>query len=258
MAAAEPLRLAMNAVQYGLPEGGESEAYLTLRQQYRAALTQGFQEQDIEAYGIPMTRLEGRRAREQYLPYGPGRSFALALEAIARRREYQGTLSARYATLKSAGLLSETDELRMVQQNEEILTANARDIYLLTEGVLDRLPALSAGTPASFRRYNTLTLAAYNLWSVRHPARSAGAISGAQQSYQDAFVTSFGMGPMTPFTRTQALNQPGLDLVARLLEQILTEIRRQGGVNSRRGNVSGGSQPPLSGAPSNGLGGEAG
>jgi hypothetical protein len=229
-----------------LPGGKESEVYSELTLKRREAARGAFAESDALKYGIPGIQLAGAIERSEVLPFAPGNRFALEMAGMQMRGQQIQELIGRGRRLQSAGDLTVEDSVRMTQQIEELRTSQYRSLAVLSEGVENRLPALAAGTPAAFRRFNSINLAAFNLARVGSPIRSYGAASGEQQQAQDRFVEGFGMGGMPSWSKSEGLNSPDVN---RQLERIATTLERiaagkPGFDDPKRGNAG---TPPMGG-----------
>ncbi len=110
------------------------------------------------------------------------------------------------------------------------MTENARNVGMLSEGFENRLPALAAGRPSFFSRYNSAQGAAINLGRIGSPVRAYGAGSGAQGAMQDAFVRGLGgdfHGATSPYSRTGELNTTN-NILERILHAL---VGRNGGTS---------------------------
>jgi len=223
-----------------MPDGRDSLAYAKSWAEKREATKLRQSQEDVVDYDIPMTRLEGMRSILQTLPYAPGLKFGVELQSISLMRSQLGTVQARLTGLRNSGELSEERELELTQQMWGLRTGIARSVAGLTEGIENRLPAMSAGRPAAFGRYDSIQLAAMNLYGMRHPGRSMGAVSGAHLMQQDDFVKGIvGDLDIGPRSMTEGLSGSGnTNRIERLLEQILGALQ---GSNSKKrpGEVSG-------------------
>lgn len=205
-----------------VPGGEDSEAYGVARQKRKGAMVQEFDEEDATGYEMTMTRYEGMRSRAKLLPYSPGVGYAYALRGIGMRSTRLRTLESRRDRLRKEGTLSERDELSFAQQEESLQTANAQDVAMLSEGMEDRMPVMSAGTPGGFRKFDSMSLAAYHLAMMASPMRRFGAVSGRQAREQDEFVSAF-VGhpnrPHSPNMMDSAESLAALKEIAGLLRQ---------------------------------------
>ena len=212
-----------------LPGGRDSEAYTSAHARRREARMAAYAQQDIEAYGIPATRLSTQRGVLDALPYAPGYRFGVELQSIALNRRQAGVIQTRL----QRGDLTEQQQLQLEQELSGLRVASARSVAALTEGVADRLPALSAGRPTRFSRLDATQLAALNLGRMGHPGREFGAVNGAQLAAQDAFVNQM-LGPggermIAPMGRDLPV---GTERVEALLERIAQILQQNGGAGA--------------------------
>lgn len=212
-----------------LPGGRDSEAYTSAHARRREARMAAYAQQDIEAYGIPATRLATQRGVLDALPYAPGYRFGVELQSIALNRRQAGVIQTRL----QRGDLTEQQQLQLEQELSGLRVASARSVAALTEGVADRLPALSAGRPTRFSRLDATQLAALNLGRMGHPGREFGAVNGAQLAAQDAFVNQM-LGPggermIAPMGRDLPV---GTERVEALLERIAQILQQNGGAGA--------------------------
>lgn len=236
MAMASAYRYGMDQIA-GLPGGTDSLAYGEMRQRYRGALMTGYRQQDIVGFDIPMTRAQGMLDRMNLLPFNPGATMTASLFMGGMANRQAGILEQRIETMRRAGNLSEEDELRLTSQAEQYRTMGASAIANVNEGFLNRLPAMSAGRPAFFGRYNSMQLAAAAVQGT--PVRAFGALNGRQLRDQDDFYTSVG-GVPAPWSRTQSFNNGGGGSaeIAGLLRELISAVRRNGG-GMRAGEAQG-------------------
>lgn len=244
MSAYSPVRNAIGR----LPGGQDSLIYRQLtKASFEEGIVPAMQEEHIEKYEIPRVLLQGESARMQYLPFSPGNIFRNTLSQIALNTSQASELQRRMAAWKDSGYLSEAMELEMTQRIESLRTANAAGIAQLSEGFENRLPALSAGRPAHFARFNSLTLAALNLWHMQSPVRSFGAYGGTQLRDQNQFFRSFGVDEsvVLPGSTTQEMNNAPLIKALRDLTRALEAAVGRAGSAGRRGE-GGGNMPTSS------------
>ena len=203
------------------PGGRDSLLYAQTQQQMRAARMANYGEMDTMNYAIPMTQLQGQIARSDVLPFSPGNRMGLEMQSIALNTRHLGQLQDRYGILKKRGDLSEDQELSMVTQMENLRTGVAHSVASLSEGMENRLPALSAGRPSFFARYNNMNLAALNVGMMGSPISSYGSIDGGQYGMQSAFRNAFAV-PTGNYSNTQGMNASlsVLERIAGTLERI--------------------------------------
>ena len=210
----------------GLPDGPASLTYHQLNAQRRQFQIGAYEEEDTVAFGIPGAKLAGQRARTALLPFSPGNSYKIDLETLQLNTRYQSKLTTEMDSLRKKGDLSESLELNYTQRLESLKTQSAGMIANLSEGVIDRLPGMNAGSPSFFSRYTNMSLAAANLGRNGSVVRSYGAANGSQMQMQNDFVSSFNVpGSIGPYSRTESLNNaPVVDV----LRQILAELKSTG------------------------------
>lgn len=225
-----------------LPGGRDSLAFAQARQQAHSAQNLMFQQQDILGFDIPMTHLQGSYERMQMLPFAPGNVLGTAMQIGQRAAQQAVTLQRRMISQRQAGMLSEDDELHLSQQIESLQTMATRSIAMLSEGFENRLPALHAGTPRTFSRYNSFQLAA--MASRGSAIRSFGAMGGGQLAEQDSFLAPFGGAAMAaPYSRTAGMNMGGAGQAERmvsLLERLVNAVERGGGGSKMRSGEAAG------------------
>lgn len=215
-----------------LPGGTDSVAYAQTRKNRINATLQGYSQADIMGYGLPMVHLEGQRARANVLPFSPSNIFALDLRMAKHNQNQIGVIQSRMDKLRRSGDLSEEQEMTMNQQMEGLKTSNASMIAELSEGMESRLPAMSAGRPAQFARFNSLQLASMAVKRAGVPVRSFGYTSGSQLRDSDAFAQSFGVsgrGVSSAYDK----NMTG-ETTVQLLSRILAAIEGGNGSSGRR------------------------
>jgi hypothetical protein len=189
------------------PMGTSSMLYAQTAHSYHDASMMRMHQTDIVNYDIPMTHIEGLKARSEYLPYSPGYTYKVAMEAAGMRSKQLNILVARRNSMKKAGMLSEEEELTIDTQIENLQTQNAQDIGAISTGGENRMAALSVGVPASFGRFDSFSLAALNLGLIGHPGRQYGAVTGYQSRMQDQWVEQY-LGNTPHNTPSQFLNSP--------------------------------------------------
>lgn len=224
--AAAQFQQAMNALS-ALPGGANSQAYAEASQRMRNARFEGFRQQDIMSFGIPMIHAQGELERTMMLPFAPGNVMGRQLDISRMANRQAGILERRLNTER--GNLSEEQEAQMTQQIEMLKTTAVRGIAMLSEGFENRLPALSAGRTAMFGRLNSFQMAAMAVRGT--PMRGFGAADGGQLKEQDAFFSDVGRS----FSSTSAVNAGGS--VTSLLSRIATSLERmesKGGSGSTR------------------------
>lgn len=194
-----------------LPGGVDSELYASKRSMRRQSMMEQYGEDDALSYGIPMTELQGRRGVANALPFAPGNIFSMDLETINRNAGQIDTITKRMAQLGKDGDLTTAAKAQMTSQIWSMRVQNAQAVGELSEGMENRLPAMSAGAPSFFSRYSSWDLAAANVGMMGSPMSGFGAINGHQRAAQLSFVQSWaGNVNTTAHSTTQALNtQPG-------------------------------------------------
>jgi len=174
--------------------------------------------------------LEQYQRRLQYMPFAPGNIFASSLGIIANNQQQIGVLQERLKTPD----LSEQERFSLFSQQQSLMTENARNVGLLSEGFEKRLPYMAAGRPSFFGRYTSLQGAALNLAGLGSPIRAFGAANGQQAQMQDDFVSGFnvpGIGTHGPYSLTAGLSTTN-DILSRMLSIM---ERNSGGGNGGRG-----------------------
>ncbi len=206
-----------------LPGGVDSLAYRQAYAGFRGARMEAFGQETMNGFGLRDLALQGQQQRQQYMPFAPGNIFATSLGIIANNRGQIGRIQGMLGNSD----LSEQERYGLESQRQGLLTENARNVGMLSEGFENRLPALAAGRPAFMGRYNSAMGAAINLGRIGSPVRAYGAYGGDQARQQDAFVRGLGgdfAGATAPYSRTQDMNATN-----GILERILHAITAQGG-----------------------------
>jgi len=209
-----------------LPGGRDSLAYAQAYAGFRSARSQDFQQGTLSGFGLRDLQLQGEQQRQQYMPFAPGNVFATSLGIIANNRGQIGRLNQQL----SLNDLSEQERYGLESQRQGLMTENARNVGMLSEGFENRLPALAAGRPAFAGRYNSAQGAAINLGRIGSPVRAYGAGSGSQAAMQDQFVRGLGgdfHGATSPMSRTMDLNTTN-----DILQRILQALTKNGGASS--------------------------
>lgn len=208
-----------------LPGGAGSLAYANAYAGFRSARFASYGQQDIgvggangfePGFAMRDVALQGYQQRLQYMPFAPGNIFGASLGIIQNNMQQIGVLSARLQTPD----LSEQERFSLFSQQQGLMTENARNVGLLSEGFENRLPGLAAGRPSFFGRYTSLQGAALNLAGMGSPIRAFGAANGAQAGMQDAFVNAFNVpGTSMPYSTTAGLNTTN-EILSRILNAI--------------------------------------
>lgn len=232
------------------PDAMKSESYNEAYAGFRSGRAQQFEQETLSGFGLRQLALSGESARMDYMPFAPGNKFANSLAQIQNNRGQIGRLNRQL----SLGDLSESERYGLESQRQGLMTENARNVGLLSEGFENRLPALSAGRPGFAGRYNSVQGAAINLGMIGSPIRAYGAGNGRQAAAQEAFVRGLGgdsvAGAQMPYSRTSELNTTN-----EILSRILAAVSQPGGSgtagrnrptdarNKTRDNASGGDLP---------------
>lgn len=206
-----------------LPGGRKSLAYAQAYSGFRGARMEDFQQQTMSGFGLRDLQLQGEQKRQEYMPFAPGNIFATSLGIISNNRRQIGAIQGQL----NLPDLSEQERYSLTAQQQGLMTENARNVGMLSEGFENRLPALAAGRPNFFGRYNSAMGAAINLGRIGSPVRAYGAASGSQAAMQDQFVRGLGgdfPGATGPMSRTQDLNATNS-----ILERILGAILKSNG-----------------------------
>lgn len=207
-----------------IPGGRDSLAYAQAYAGFRGARTEAFGQQTLTEFGFADVQLQGRRERQSLLPFSPGNIFATNLAMIQNNRQQIGRVNQQLGL----GDLSEQERYSLLGQRESLLTATARGVAELSEGFENKLPALAAGRPDFFAKYNSLQGAAINLGRIGSPVRAYGAYGGGQRSAQEAVVSALGGDTVPhasmPYSRTGEVNNaPYLQEMIGLLRQIANQ-----------------------------------
>jgi hypothetical protein len=191
-----------------LPDGTDSLEFDQTRQEYRGAILQNLQQGSTVEYGIPMAHLEGARQRSEYLPFNPTNRFSLEMQSIRYEEEQVQRIRSfmNSDSVRRAGGLTEEQTLQLTTQVEGLRTQEARGLSTLANGMEDYLPPMQANRPASFSRYDSLTLASLRFGQRAPWVRAYGAFNGIQEQAQTDFANSFGAGSIEPFSRNAGLD----------------------------------------------------
>ena len=215
-----------------LPGGVDSLAYAQSYAGFRGARMEAFGQETLSGFGLRDLHLQGEQQRQQYMPFAPGNVFATSLGIIANNRGQIGRLD---RMMKNTDL-SEQERYGLEGQRQGLLTDNARNVGMLSEGFENRLPALAAGRPEFAGRYNSMMGAAINLGQIGSPIRAYGATGGSRGA-QEAFVRGLGgdsvPGAMHAQSRTSDMNNAA---VLGVLERILGAITSNGGHSPQVGH----------------------
>jgi len=198
---------------------------------FQSIIDQGIARDDMSDYLTPHMRTQGAQERLQYLPFSASNPMRLSIQSLNENRAQLGVLSHRESDLRAAGQLSPERQYEIERQRQGLLTENAQSVGQLSEGMENRLPALSAGAPSFFGRFNSYQLAAANLQMAGSPIRAFGAVNGAHAASQDAYLRAAGgdMHDITPHSRTSSLNTSGgsMDRLASVLERLAGVLDKQ-------------------------------
>lgn len=217
-----------------LPDGMDSLAYARQSVKLRNAIRDEFDQESLVEFDIPRARLEGALDRSRLLPFDPSNRFGLEMQLVAQDQRQVGRLESYLQQRRESGQLSEREEWDLTRQIERLKTEEARGIGTLQNGLDDQLPALSAGRPAAFGRFDSFELAAMRLWMRGSPRRAYGAINGAQQQMQDDFALSWEGGDLNSHGSAQHADMVGagmgrlVDALNRLADAILQGGGRSG------------------------------
>jgi hypothetical protein len=244
-ATATALNSALETIS-GLPGGRDSMEYAQTRRSYVDALYSSQAQQDVTGFNIPSMQLSGREQRLQLLPFSPGNTLGYGLQRLNLNRGQIGVLQGRLSSLRSGGNLSEEMEQQLTGQIEDLRTQNAGVISRLSEGMEDRLPAMSSGAPAFAGRYSSVNLAALNLAQMGSPIRAFGATNGRQLAYQRAFIHDLGgeESDVRPRSRTQGMDSDLATVLSRL-SSVLEKFQTTAPSGMRPGEGYGSAQANL-------------
>jgi len=195
-----------------------------------------FDREDVSGYGYDTMVRSAQRERNQYLPFSPGSSYKLDLEQLQTNQGQIKVLDAREATLKSQGMFGPQQKYDLEQKRQGLYTQDAAMLHDLSEGMIDRLPAFSAGRPSGFHNYDSIGLAQMQLSKVSHPSRYFGALNGQQAEFQDSFARSFAVpGTNRPYSKDQAVDMaPYFERMIQYLGQIAQNGRGGNSGNGQR------------------------
>ena len=225
-----------------LPGGTDSEAYAEAASHKRDAGRLAYDQGQIGEYDIPMSHIEGERARAAYMPFSPTNSISRELRSIGINRRREGSLRSYMAQRRSSGQLSEREELDLTQQIEGAETEVARGIGSLARGMEDYLPAMSVNRPAGFSRYDSNALAAMHLNLRGSPIRAYGSFNGSHKAMQENWQNGFGAGDTIPFARMGNLDNGGgnsgaaMGRLADSLDRLNSTLSQGGGGGGRSGS----------------------
>jgi hypothetical protein len=225
-----------------LPGGTGSMIYAQSRAGLRDATRAAFDQEGAAGYGIRRSNIDADRAISNTSPYAPGNRFGIELRGMAADRAEYSRLSKYMEGRRASGDLSEHEELELTGRMNSLRVSVAQSVGTLSEGVENRMPALSTlGGRASFRRFDSNQLAAVALWRAGSPVRGRGAMGGRQQHMQEDFVDGFGMGGMGGNSRSEGLNNPRM---AAAMERLAAAIEK---MNAGGGRGGGSNLPPAGG-----------
>jgi hypothetical protein len=213
---------------------------------FQGIIDQGIARDDMSDYATGHMRTQGQQERLQYLPFSASNPMRLSIQSLSENRAQLGVLSRREADLRASGNLSPEREYDIERSRQSLLTENSRSVGQMSEGMENRLPALSAGAPSFFGRYSSVQLAALNLQMAGSPIRAYGAANGAHMRSQDDYIRSAGgeMHDVSPHSRTASLNSgANMDRLAAALERLVGVLDKggssAGGDGSRPGERAG-------------------
>jgi hypothetical protein len=178
-----------------------------------------FQKEDFLNYGMKQMEISNISARANSLPYAPGYRFGISMAQISLNDERIEQLESRREYMKSKGILSPEQNLALNSQIESLTTSSWQQKAILSEGVANRMPALSAGSPSFYGRFTSDTLAAFNVLKVGSPIRAYGAVNSEQQRLQDSFYGSF----PSARSRTEEFNNGDVLGTLKSIEKLLQQ-----------------------------------
>jgi hypothetical protein len=178
-----------------------------------------FQKADLMDYDIRRMELGNIAQRASSMPYAPGYRYGIAMAQIGQNTERVNQLQGRMNYLRDRGLLTPQMNYQLQAEMEGLNTASWREEAVISEGVENRMPALSAGAPSFYGRYNSNTLAAFNVYQAGSPIRAYGAFKYSQQEAQDAFYGSF----QNARSRTEMFNNGDVVGVLKSIERLLQQ-----------------------------------
>jgi hypothetical protein len=179
--------------------GTRSVAYGQAQKDLRDAQQVSF-EQSLFPEEQKLIPLQGALERAEVLPFSPSNIYATSLKAI----QLQQAEVAKFDERLKNGHMDEATYEQTQRQREDLLTQIAREKAMLTTGLENLLPALSAGMPSGFSRYDSDSLAALRVGKYRF---QYGATGGKQA--EDQLRYSRDLGDTGPYSRTQDINHPG-------------------------------------------------
>lgn len=228
----------------GVDGGMSSQIYRETAAAARGAGAGAFEAESAISFGVPHAVIAARREIAQASPFSPGNRFGIELESLQLNRGRRAQLTNYMNRRSRAGELSEAEQLDITQQILGLDVANARSVAALSEGVENRLPALSAGRPPSFGRFDSAQLAAFQFGRAGSPVRRWGAVSGRQARMQDEFASSFGGGSMNPRSPMgDGINNPEVVAYLAKIERHLEKLSG-GGSSFQRMRRGPGDMPP--------------
>lgn len=179
-AAMQELKATMAPSGAGGADGGQFNLPLTPQEQ--------FDLETLTQYDLPSAHLKGAIDRAKAMPFSPSSIYGLEAQRIALDRREGQRLSEHERQQADSGLLSPEDALGIAEEQERLLTDEARATGDMAHGMEDQLPALSANRPEAFLRTDSVQLAA-----MRHlrtmPLSDDGMLASAEQA---AGSSSFG------------------------------------------------------------------
>jgi hypothetical protein len=242
-AAKRALQLQMMDIE-SLPDGKDSMEYAQARAQFRDAQRTEFDQSNMISFGIPMAHLEGALQRSDYLPFNPTNRFGLEMRSIRYEEEQVGRLKNFMGMRRRAGNLSEREELELTGEIEGLRTQETRSLSTLANGMEDYLPGMNANRPASFARFDSMTLASLRFGRRAPWVRAYGAFNGIAEQQQTDFANSFGAGSIEPFSRMGALDNAhgsssAMNRAADAMEKAATALQNIAGGRSGSGSRPG-------------------
>jgi hypothetical protein len=179
---------------------------------------------DLTGYSMSAMRLSEMEKRLQYAPYAPGNMMGIAAAGIRLRTGRIAELRAREHSLAERNLLSNERRFEIESQIEGLTSQNWQALSEFSQGIENRLPAMSAGMPGGFGRFNTMTLAAAHMARIGFPYRGFGAVGGRQANAQDAAFSGLGIPTASAGTTSllNAMMQSGgaINLLARIASSV--------------------------------------
>lgn len=193
-----------------IPGAASSIEYAKSRQGAISAQSKTWQDYDQVNYNMGAMRLQNQEKRYEVNPYSPGNRMAMELTGLGQDRARIGTLRERESSLRSRGMLSESQEFDFESQIEGLETNRQERIGHLVEGVANRLPSLSAGRPSFGNRIDSREMTAMQFGLINFPYRGSGAMNDQQRQSQTHFLEQFlDPGEINSRSRTFGINNMG-------------------------------------------------